>query len=50
MLFYLKVRAEGGHDITMAGELLSLTAQDQITQGSVETQSVEALQHLVGMV
>ena len=49
---YLKVRAEGGQYMTMAGELLSLTAQNHITQETVETQPVpvETLQQLVGMV
>ena len=40
---YLKVRAEGGQNVAMTEDLLSLTAQSDVTQGPVETQPVESL-------
>ena len=46
---YLKVRAKGGEHNTMAGDLLSSTAQSHITEGVVEPQAIEALQDSVGM-
>lgn len=46
---YLEVRAEGGQNNAMAGELLPTTAQGHITEGVVEAQAVEALQDSVGV-
>ena len=45
----LKVGAKGRQYITMTGELLSPTAQDHITESSVESQTVQALYELAGM-
>lgn len=46
---HLKVRAEGGQDDAMAGELLAAAAERHVAEGVVEPQTVEAMQDGVGV-
>lgn len=46
---HLKVRAEGGQNDAMAGELLAPAAQGHIAEGVVEPEAVEAMQDGVGV-
>lgn len=46
---HLKVRAEGGQNDAMAGELLAPAAQRHIAEGVIEPEAVEAVQDRVGV-
>lgn len=46
---HLEVRAKGGQNDAMAGELLATAAQRYVAEGVVESEAVEALQDRVGV-